>query len=263
MKREELLKKIDLYIEGELSGKELEEFNRLVEKCPECREEIQKYRNLLKLTHAVARYKPAPPPNLHLKIMKKIEEERFREKSSPLLHFLVPALTLALILAIIAIPSFLNLTEESSVPASSHRENRNITLTENKDTLQNMQGLTSPSPAPDEASLKLASEEFNDFINTIQNQRKKLENKITYIYPITSSASWKKLAEYLRLSDEPVKIAIRPIIKNRNVDYVDLISHLDEVRNTNPYVEIEDASTSTRVAGNPGAGVVLQISVLK
>ncbi len=250
MKKEKLLKKIDLYLEGELDRGEIKEIEKYLSSCPECMKEVEKYRKLLRLTRVFARLTPPPPPDLERKILyqiSKIEKERHFAFS----HFLASMATLAIILSIIYLPGMLNISGEINPKLTS----QNSSFVSN--TIQHR----ATNFTPPKSAIEIAKKQFD--LYTAQFNPSKSRERVTYIIPITSSSSWQKVASYLRNFGNNYKVAIKPIIRDKNRNYSDLMAQLQRVKNYNPYVQIEDVSYNPGYSDrySNGAGVILQISV--
>ena len=259
MKKEIFLQKIDLFIEGELSEKERKEIEEFLQDYPEYIEEVEKYRRLLKLTRAVAKVTPKPPPDLEQKIVAAIITSGKNKNQLSIWHVLIPALTFAVILSIIYLPAFLNLTGKTNVIAvQQYKAAGKATFFSNKDVSKNTVAI---SFSPSTSAIQTAKEEFKLFVN--HNTSAPLnKSSYTYIIPITSSASWKKLAKYLKQFQAGYKVAIKPIIKDKKqVNYDEIMANLQQVKYSNPSVRIEDISYSPTGMMNANSGIVLQISV--
>ena len=258
MKKEIFLQKIDLFIEGELSEKEMKEIKEFLHDYPEYIEEVEKYRRLIKLTRAIAKVTPKPPPDLEQKIVTAIITSNKHRNQLSIWHVLIPALTFAVVLSIIYLPAFLNITGETNVIVTQHRKAaEKSTILANKEVSNNIAISFSPSTR----AIQTAKEEFKLFVdnNTPASSNKK---SYTYIIPITSSASWKKLAKYLKQFQAGYKVAIKPIIKDkRQVNYDEIMANLQQVKYSNPSVRIEDISYNPTGMMNANSGIVLQISV--
>ncbi len=259
MRKEELLEKVDLYLEGELSEKEMTEFEKLLNSCPECREEVEKYRKLLMITRVIARKKPLPPPDLKTKILNQIEAEL--SSNGRFIFLKLAALTLSLVIVVFGItyiPAILNQGGERRVTTtltdagSSHSSGKRTV--QNPLTAENVMQV---SPE----ILKLANDQFVSYTSEVQ-KRLNQTSSYTYIVPITSSESWKKVAKFLRLYRNGYRVAVKPIIRDRRSNYRDVIATLNRVKEENPGVTVEDVSFNPSYsAGNYNAGVILQISV--
>ncbi len=255
MKRDRLLKKIDLYLEGELSPSEAAEIERYLKKCPECEQELEKYRKLLLMTKAIAKFTPAPPPDLQKKIMLQIERVE-KKRRFIISNLAISFATAMVILSILYLPGMLNITGETTLKMASSGMNGSVVATPQ---VKQIAYATNISPSP--GAIEVAKKQFDLFTAELGNGSR--ARRITYIIPITSSSSWQKVASYLKNFGNNYKVAIKPIIRNKNGDYTDVMAQLQRVKTYNPGVEIEDVAYNPSVGDQyPGnAGVFLQISV--
>jgi len=257
MKHKTVLKKLDFYIEGELPAKESQEIREHLKICPTCRKEYEKFIIIMRMTHELKNYSFKNSRNLNYKIMETINREKERNNSNFFIHKIIfPVVALSLLIFFL-IPVSTVETPEISISQNSNDDMKIRNKIAKNNTIITRQIVNRSV----NSLVNMADYDKNRTNNYYKYQPQVIyETTPTYIIPVTSARSWKKLSTILNKNKNAENIQIKPIITNPELDTVDLEDYLKSLNYNNLSIESPIYSTDEIPYPN-NKGLVLQISI--